>query len=357
MQANLLGFVGFTRQETDVLSKKEAATITEYLRAIFETVGGDRQTLTQTLSDHENDFDDPHETGKSATFLKSVYQVLYQYYCDLSSDPVSYDTFLTMTTSVVWGSFLRRLITDHALFLTASADGATGTLPATVDTGNTDPNAASPLGSFGPVSSIDDFFKDRAATPGWNVLSTTDDLSIIPNHLPPKIYVRPGLPLLVASNDPSKLFLRQQTIDLTGETLPITIGLRLGRGRVAQSQSCDLMTLTLDDGDYTISYDAVEKTLVVSTPSKTVSTTTAVTLPTGVVWVTMDPMQITVAAQGLQDVSVMTQALTDISPKSIRSLTLLQRLCDPSEPVAINALAVFTGMVDHVAVCSQSSYL
>ena len=357
MQAEILGFVGFTQQEKDVLSPREAATITEYLRALLEGASADLTLLTTSLNSHLSDYDDPHKVGQSKSFLESVYQFLYGYYKDITDAPMSYADFKQMATTPIWLDFVRRLITDHNLFV--ATKGITGdvTLPVGLDTASVDPLASASTATATGITSIDDFLSKRGGLTGWNTFASGNDLTLNSNFLRPRFYIRKELPLLLTSDAFLKDFLSVTDMDLSDDMLPIHVGLRLGAGKAPTAGMADILSFTIDAHTVTLSYDPVAKSLEVKTTLDGFATIGPVDVPTGIVWVGLTADAITITTQQTQSVTDLTTDITTVPLGTPKSMSILQPTATTGNEVNILAMAVFTGVLDADAIQRQTAYL
>lgn len=356
MQANLLGFVGFTRQERDILDAREAATITEYLRLLLVDAR-DGLIKSQTgLQAHVADEDDPHHTGKSKSFLNSLYRLLYQYYTELSTNPVSFTEFVALANTPVWLDFVRRLLVNHRLYQIAQAQGSPA-LPVSVDLGTCDPNDDAQTTTSAGFSSIDDFFSNAGKLSGWAPRSTANNLGLTTVSHRPVLYARRGLPFIATSDQSLSDFLSITDIDLTAEAYPLHIGLRVGRGIAPEAGPVDLCAITTDAGIFTITYDPVSRGISVIVPIDDMAAVPAMTAPTGVFWITLDQTSLRLSAQGPQSgISNFLQFETT-TLGAVKSFSLLQDIERRGYLVNLLSVAVFAGISSLDDVYAQNSYL
>ena len=357
MQAEILGFVGFTQQEKDVLAPREAATITEYLRALLAGASSDIAEFNTDLQTHLTDYADPHKVGQSASFLESVYTFLYGYYTDISDTPMSYSSFKEMARTPVWFDFVRKLIVDHNLFV--QCNGITGdvTLPVGLDTASADPNATSPTAVASGISSIDTFLSQRGSITGWNTFSDANALGLNANMLKPKFYSRRDTPLLVTGTDLLDGCQSLNNLDLSGDGWPLMIGLRLGVGKTPTDTEVGVLSVASDSKTFTVSYNPVKQTLTVTTTIDGVPAIGPISVPTGIVWMTLSAASLVVSAQQTQGVQ---DTATDISSAAIAALKSLSITQNPNARGGVADLlgiAVFAGIVDTDALYRQSAYL
>ena len=356
MQAEILGFVGFTQQEKDVLSPREAATITEYLRALLSGATSDITQFSTDLQAHLADYNDPHKVGKSASFLESVYVALYGYYTEMTADPMTYVAFKDMATTPVWFDFVRRLIADYNLYSVTKGITGSVSLPVGLDAAQADPLSTSTSVTATGITSVDDFLTKKGGLTGWDTFSAGDGLGTNVNLLRPKFYVRRDIPLIVTGTDPFSDFQSVTNVSCNSDPLPVVIGLRLGVGKKPTDGMTDILSLLIDDQTITVSYDPVTQMLEVKTSEASLPNTTPVSVPTGIVWVEISSTQITVYTQTTQGVTSAVTALPVVL-SSVKSLSVLQPTTIRGDQINIIALAVFTGISDTASLCSQTAYL
>ena len=356
MQAEILGFVGFTQQEKDVLSPREAATITEYLRALLSGATSDITQLSTDLQAHLADYNDPHKVGQSASFLESVYTSLYGYYTEMTTTPMSYADFKKMAATPTWLDFVRRLISDYNLY--TATKGVTGDVSLSVglDAAQVDPSATAETTTASGLTSIDDFLTKKGGLTGWDTFSSGDNLGTNGNLLRPKVYVRRDMPPLVTGTDPFTDFQSVTDMEDVADALPLVIGLRLGVGKNPTDGMTDIVSVLVDDQTLTVSYDPITKMIEVKTTEASLTSTAPVSVPTGVAWVVVESNQITIYTQGAQEIASAVTALPT-ALTAVKSMSLLQPTTTRGDQVNIIALAVFTGISDTAALCSQTAYL
>lgn len=359
MTADIVGFVGFTRQENDLLDPKEAATITEYLRSMYESGALGLATLSADLSAHVNDYDDPHRTAQSPVFLASVESLLYQYYCDISDEtPMAQDAFSEMLKSPLLLEFARRLIVDQSIFDKITSDNETLTLPTTEDNLYADPNATAQTSTAKLYPDIVSFLKALGGLTGWNSFAKGNTISTGANYVRPYIYGRIGLvPIISKSKNVNKLnSLEDLPIDTAD--LPITICARMGHGTTTPNAPVDIVSIVFGSETYTVQWDQSANTVTVNNSSNTAAAALTVPVSTGTFWLEFDQTGIFLAAY--DGTTYNRTSYTFASGETLGApsvFNVLQPLMGRPQDVTLFSVALFAGVIDSDLIGLQTEYL
>lgn len=359
MSASIIGFVGFTQQESDILDPREAATITEYLRSMFESGALGIKTLSADLSAHIADYNDPHRTARSVTFITSVYGLLYKYYCDISDEtPMGYTAFYEMMQSPILFELVRRILLNKTMFAATTSNQQVITFPNTVDRMYADPNAVAQPSTLTLYPDIERFFKALGGVTGWDTFAKGNALGMAANFVAPVFYARMGLPPIVTKTQWRSDFYSLTDLVIPEVDFPITMALRLGSGSVSTTDPVDILSFSFDQGNYILQWNPSTTTLSLVASNQPTQTLLSISAPTGTTWLEITPTGMIVASLSGQTYNRQTYDIPKGTTLSnFGSFSILQPLTGVPQKVSIFALTLFSGVMDSDLTRLQSLYL